>query len=62
MTAIADCCNAAAFSIIIRWYSAGVQTPRAIRAVRRAIVSHEAIASSAIISGSDRARRRLFII
>jgi len=30
--------------------------PRAIIAVRRAIVSHEAIANSAIISGSVRAR------
>jgi hypothetical protein len=47
----------------MRWYSAGVQAPRAIIAVRRAIVSHEAIANSAIISGSARERRRagLFI-
>ena len=58
IAAIADCCNAAAFSIIIRWYSAGVQAPRAIIAVRRAIVSHEAIANSAIIIGSERVRRR----
>jgi hypothetical protein len=31
--------------------------PWAIIAVRRAIVSHEAIANSAIISGSERVRR-----
>jgi hypothetical protein len=41
-----------------------VQAPRAIIAVRRAIVSHDAIASSAIIPGNVRARRRaiLFMI
>jgi hypothetical protein len=34
-----------------------VQAPRPIKAVRRAIVSHEAMASSAIIMGRARLRR-----
>ena len=36
ITAIVDCCSAAAFSSIIRWYSEGVQVPWAIIEVLRA--------------------------
>lgn len=57
ITAIADCRSAAAFSIAMRRYSAGEQVPCAIIRLRRAIVSHDAIISSAITSGSGRERR-----
>ena len=62
--AIVDCCNAAAFSVTIRRYSAGVQLPRAIIELRRAIVSHEAAINSTIINGRGGRRRRasLFIL
>jgi len=62
--AIVDCCNAAAFSVTIRRYSAGVQLPRAIIELRRAIVSHEAAINPIIISGNGGRRRRasLFIL
>ena len=63
ITAIVECCRAAAFSSIIRWYSEGVQVPWAIIEVLRATVSHDAVSNSAIISGSVRVWRRasLFI-
>ena len=42
----------------MRWYSAALKAPRAIIVDRRAIVAYEAIASSVIIIGSERVRRR----
>jgi hypothetical protein len=51
------------FSSTIREYSAGEHLPRAIIRLRCAIVSHEAKASSDIITGSELGfrRRRRFI-
>lgn len=59
ITAKADSCIAAAFSIAIRRYSAGEHVPLAIIRLRRAIVSHDAIINSATIRGSGRLRREL---
>src|SRR5690349_6548426 len=59
ITAKADSCIAAAFSIAIRRYSAGEHVPLAIMTLRRAIVSHDAIINSATIRGSGRLRREL---
>jgi hypothetical protein len=61
--ASADCCEAASFSIIIRWYSAGAHVPCAIIKPRCAIVSQAAIANSVIMCGSGCVRRsvRLFM-
>ena len=59
ITARVERCNAAAFSMTMRLYSAGVQASRAISKVRRAIVSHDASIISAIIKGSVRLRRRI---
>ena len=50
--------NAAAFSMTMRLYSAGLQAFWAIIKVRRAIVSHDASIISVIIKGSARLRRR----
>ena len=59
ITARVERCNAAAFSMTMRLYSAGAQVSRAISKVRRAIVSHDASIISAIIKGSARLRRRI---
>jgi len=50
--------NAAAFSMTMRLYSAGLQVLWAIIKVRRAIVSHDASIISVIIKGRARLRRR----
>ncbi len=50
-------CNAAAFSMTMRLYSAGVHVSWAIIKVRRTIVSHDASIISVIIKGSARLRR-----
>jgi hypothetical protein len=59
ITASADCCNAAAFSDVMRWYSAAEHVPWTIIRLRSAIVSHDAIINSVIISGRARLRRRV---
>jgi hypothetical protein len=53
---------AAAFSLIMRRYSAGEHLFCAISNVRRAIVSQDANISSVIVSGSDDLRRLLALI
>ena len=58
ITARVECCNAAAFSMTMRLYSAGLQVFCAIIKVRRAIVSHDASIISVIIKGSARLRLR----
>jgi len=57
ITARVECCNAAAFSMTMRLYSAEVQVFWAIIKVRRAIVSHDATIISAMIKVSARLRR-----
>ena len=57
ITARVERCNAAAFSMTMRLYSAGARVSRAISKVRRAIVSHDASIISVIIKGSARLRR-----
>ena len=57
MAAALASCTARIFSVIIRVYSAGEQAPDIISAVRCHMVSHEAVASSAIISGSVNGER-----
>jgi len=59
MTAQADSCIAAAFSITMRRYSAGEQVSRAIIMLRRTMVSHDAIVNSANVNASGRFRREL---
>jgi hypothetical protein len=56
--ASADCCEAASFSIIIRWYSAGAQVPCAI-IIPRARSSPKANVNSVVRAGSGCLRRRL---
>jgi hypothetical protein len=60
---LAESRQAAAFSRTIRLYSAGVQDPFAIRAVRWAMVAHDASASSVSMKGTGVGdlRRRFFI-
>ena len=57
ITASVEDCNAAAFSMNMRLYSAGVQVLWAIIKVRRAIVSHDASIIWVMIKGSERVRR-----
>jgi len=51
MSAPIDICTAAAFSAVMRRYSAGVQVPWAIIRLRRKTVSQDAIVRRAIIIG-----------
>src|SRR5271165_369862 len=58
----ADLAAASAFSLTMRWYSAGEQSFCIIRRVRRVIVSQDASVKSVIIIASDNLLRYLRVL